>query len=68
VRSEVEAKAAAGLVETEAKPKREPAKKAAKATEAKADVTQAPAEAAEAPAAAAAPAEESTDASTDTQG
>jgi small subunit ribosomal protein S16 len=71
---EVEAKAAAGLAETEAKPKREPAKKAAKATEAKAteakaDATAAPAEAAEAPAAAEpAPAGESTDASTDAQG
>ena len=67
---EVEAKAAAGLVD-EAKPKREPAKKAAKAAEAKAET---PAEAkaetpAEAPAEPAAteepPAQESADAGTD---
>jgi small subunit ribosomal protein S16 len=59
---EVEAKAAAGLAETETKPKREPAKKAAKAAKAE----PAPAEAAPAEPESAAPAvEESTGASAD---
>jgi len=66
---EVEAKAAAGLVE-DTRPKREPAKKAAKAAKPEAEAA-APAEAAAA-APAEAPAEvkaeESTDASTDAQG
>jgi small subunit ribosomal protein S16 len=58
---EVEARAAAGLAETEAaKPAKKEPRKAAKAAEAKAE---APAEPAEAPAA-----EESTDASADAQG
>jgi small subunit ribosomal protein S16 len=65
---EVEAKAAAGLAETEAKPKREPAKKATKAAKAEAEPSADAAATAAEPAAEAAAAQESGDAGTDAQG
>ncbi len=65
---DVEAKAAAGIAETETKPKKEPGRKAAKAAEPKSEPKSEPKADVEPAAAEAAPVQESADAGADAQG